>query len=192
MKNNDRKNQLIKAAFKRFSKLGYHKTTLEEVARDIRISKATIYHYFNSKDELYLAVLDWDLNDLFNSIQSILSNEDLDLLDRFVKYFEFKNYILAEDRIINSLIENKIIDRLKEKEIEILDKLFINEVEIINSVVSSNNKNNQDKFGKQRIKELVYLSWVTAIVNKKFSKNESGDILNNQMRIKSLVKIFIF
>ena len=32
---------------------GSGKTTLEEIARDIRIGKATIYHYFSSKDELY-------------------------------------------------------------------------------------------------------------------------------------------
>ena len=41
---NDRKNQIIKAAAKRFARHGLNKTTLDEVARDIRIGKATIYH----------------------------------------------------------------------------------------------------------------------------------------------------
>ncbi len=49
---NDRKIQIIKAAAKRFARHGLNKTTLDEVARDIRIGKATIYHYFTSKDDL--------------------------------------------------------------------------------------------------------------------------------------------
>ena len=59
---NERKLQIIKAAAKRFARHGLNKTTLDEVARDIRIGKATIYHYFTSKDDLlFLATLKWDL-----------------------------------------------------------------------------------------------------------------------------------
>ncbi len=50
---NERKEQIIKAALKRFVKHGLHKTTLDEIARDMRIGKATLYYYFSSKDELY-------------------------------------------------------------------------------------------------------------------------------------------
>jgi len=52
---NERKHQIIRAAVKRFARHGHGKTTLEEIARDIRIGKATIYHYFESKDELFFA-----------------------------------------------------------------------------------------------------------------------------------------
>ncbi|MCK7524579.1 MAG: TetR/AcrR family transcriptional regulator [Ignavibacteriales bacterium] len=57
---NERKIQIIKAAAKRFARHGLAKTTLDEVARDIRIGKATIYHYFTSKDDLYFATLKWE------------------------------------------------------------------------------------------------------------------------------------
>jgi len=40
---NERKIQIIKAAAKRFARHGLNKTTLDEVARDIRIGKATIF-----------------------------------------------------------------------------------------------------------------------------------------------------
>ena len=42
----ERKQQIIRAAVKRFARHGHGKTTLDEIARDIRIGKATIYHYF--------------------------------------------------------------------------------------------------------------------------------------------------
>ena len=36
-----------------FSKYGLIKTTVNEIAKAARIGKATIYHYFNSKEDLY-------------------------------------------------------------------------------------------------------------------------------------------
>ena len=53
MADKDRKIQILKAAVKRFAKHGLNKTTLDEIARDLRIGKATIYNYFESKEELF-------------------------------------------------------------------------------------------------------------------------------------------
>jgi len=47
---NKRKQQIIQTAVKLFARHGLGKTTLDEIVRDIRIDKATIYHYFESKD----------------------------------------------------------------------------------------------------------------------------------------------
>jgi AcrR family transcriptional regulator len=40
-----------------FTKKGYHKTTVEEIAAAVGVSKGTIYYYFKNKEELYLAIL---------------------------------------------------------------------------------------------------------------------------------------
>ncbi len=48
---------IIEAASRRFEQYGYSKTTLEEVARDVGIGKATIYHYFSGKKDLLYAVI---------------------------------------------------------------------------------------------------------------------------------------
>jgi AcrR family transcriptional regulator len=40
-----------------FTKKGYHKTTVEEIAAAIGVSKGTIYYYFKNKEELYLAII---------------------------------------------------------------------------------------------------------------------------------------
>lgn len=72
---NDRKNQIIKAAAKRFARHGLNKTTLDEVARDIRIGKATIYHYFKSKDELYIETLRWESKLFLEQVSLTFSNE---------------------------------------------------------------------------------------------------------------------
>ena len=72
---NDRKNQIIRAAAKRFARHGLNKTTLDEVARDIRIGKATIYHYFTSKDDLYFATLKWECENFIDQVKIILERD---------------------------------------------------------------------------------------------------------------------
>jgi AcrR family transcriptional regulator len=43
---------------------GFHKTTMDEIAKELRISKKTIYKHFSSKDELVRAVFVRIRNDL--------------------------------------------------------------------------------------------------------------------------------
>lgn len=191
MKNNERKNQLIKAASKRFSKLGYYKTTLEEVARDIRIGKATIYHYFQSKDELYNAVLEWESNYIIERIKDIFNDETIEIPDRFVKYFELKQSIIIENKIISLLFIRKISSELNEKETEILEKLIDDETKILSLVISFLNRENIEKYDEKIPKELVYLSWMISIINNKLNKNETDKKLFTDLRIKSIIGIYL-
>jgi len=51
-KRRERHERLVVAAMKLFSRFGYRKTSLDDVASEAGISKATFYHYFTGKDEL--------------------------------------------------------------------------------------------------------------------------------------------
>jgi TetR/AcrR family transcriptional regulator len=48
--------EIITAAEKVFFKKGYDSTTLDEIGKVAEFSRRTLYTYFNSKDDLYLAV----------------------------------------------------------------------------------------------------------------------------------------
>lgn len=48
---------IFDAAAEIFTRKGYHKTTVEEIAAAIGVSKGTIYYYFKNKEELYLAII---------------------------------------------------------------------------------------------------------------------------------------
>lgn len=56
---------IFEAAAGVFTKKGYHKTTVEEIAAAIGVSKGTIYYYFKNKEELYLAIIQEGI-DLFH------------------------------------------------------------------------------------------------------------------------------
>jgi len=51
-----RRNDILAAAGELFDEKGFQATTIDEIARKTELSKGTIYLYFKSKDELFLAV----------------------------------------------------------------------------------------------------------------------------------------
>ncbi|NHJ20908.1 MAG: TetR/AcrR family transcriptional regulator [Candidatus Lokiarchaeota archaeon] len=51
-----RKKIILEATERLFLSEGYEKTTMDEIARQSEFSKGTLYNYFKSKDELYLAI----------------------------------------------------------------------------------------------------------------------------------------
>jgi AcrR family transcriptional regulator len=53
----DSRDEILKAATQLFANRGFHETSMSEVAREARVSKALIFWHFKTKEELFLAVL---------------------------------------------------------------------------------------------------------------------------------------
>ncbi len=49
---------LVQAARQVFMKFGFKKTALDDIAKEARKGKSTIYYYFKSKDEIFKAVIE--------------------------------------------------------------------------------------------------------------------------------------
>jgi AcrR family transcriptional regulator len=54
---------------------GYHGTRLHEIAERVGIQKASLFHYFPSKDDLYRAVLDASMVETEQAIRGVLEAE---------------------------------------------------------------------------------------------------------------------
>jgi len=58
----DKKNQILDAAFAVFIDKGYSETTMDDIVHKSKMSKGAIYHYYNSKKELFLSLIDhWEV-----------------------------------------------------------------------------------------------------------------------------------
>jgi AcrR family transcriptional regulator len=53
----DSRDEILKAAIQLFANRGFHETSMSEVAREAKVSKALIFWHFKTKEELFLAVL---------------------------------------------------------------------------------------------------------------------------------------
>ncbi len=56
-KTDEKRKELLEKALQCFTKYGYGKTTLDDVAKEAGLNKATLYHYFKNKEALFLQVM---------------------------------------------------------------------------------------------------------------------------------------
>lgn len=74
------KETVKKAAKELFRKYGYHKTSVNEIAKKARIAKATIYKYFESKEQvldgILMDYLDQNLHDILHNRVNYSSEEE--------------------------------------------------------------------------------------------------------------------
>ncbi|MBN1221034.1 MAG: TetR/AcrR family transcriptional regulator [Anaerolineae bacterium] len=77
-----RTQQILEAARQVFAEQGFYGARMSDIAQAIGVSQGTMYHYFRSKDELFLAVLNvW--NEQIKAIVQQLPNSDLSTVDKF-------------------------------------------------------------------------------------------------------------
>jgi len=67
----NRREEIIKAASNLFSQKSYHDVTMDQIAGEVGVAKGTIYLYFESKENLYLGILEHT----YKTIESILEKE---------------------------------------------------------------------------------------------------------------------
>jgi AcrR family transcriptional regulator len=97
MSDSDVKNLIVEAATKYFSKYGFYKTTMDEIAKHIHKAKGILYYYFKSKEELFNEVLKQELGRVKAALTQIV-NKDTDSLTIL------KEYMLTRLKLLHSAV----------------------------------------------------------------------------------------
>ena len=66
-----KRSQILKTAAQVFAESGYDRASMNQLAKACQISKANIYHYYESKDALLFDLLDTYLKDLRDRLNSV-------------------------------------------------------------------------------------------------------------------------
>ena len=69
------RSRILKASRRLFGVKGYEETTIEDVAEKARISKATLYNYFPSKESLLIGIAEDELEQIQRLIEADLKEE---------------------------------------------------------------------------------------------------------------------
>ncbi len=79
--------RIVLSASKIFSRYGFKKTTMEEIANALNKGKSSIYYYFKSKEEIFEAVIDHEAQVLRNELSNVIKSSDDPerILRRYVK-----------------------------------------------------------------------------------------------------------
>ena len=91
------KERIIESATKYFSKYGFHKTTMDEIAKNIHKAKGVLYYYFKSKEELFNEVLKKELGTLKEALLEIVHSNNNALT-------KLTDYIFTRFKLLNKAV----------------------------------------------------------------------------------------
>ena len=79
--------QILEETLKIFNKKGL-KFTMDDIARNLGISKKTIYTVFRTKEQLFLTMVDYIFDGIKISEQQVMDNEKLTVVEKIRKIFK--------------------------------------------------------------------------------------------------------
>ena len=114
----DKRDAILHAAWGLIRHYGYNKTTIDDIAREAKVGKGTVYLYFKSKKEIMLALTDLTNERITRELERIASDDKPPeeriracVLFRLMTLFDLVNrYPHSEDVIASILPE--IVERL--------------------------------------------------------------------------------
>ncbi|MCL2065308.1 MAG: TetR/AcrR family transcriptional regulator [Candidatus Cloacimonetes bacterium] len=71
---NIKENAILEAATKLIVRHGYQKTSIDDICREAKIGKGTVYHYFESKEEIFVAILKQISFDVWDGMRKKIDN----------------------------------------------------------------------------------------------------------------------
>jgi AcrR family transcriptional regulator len=163
---------------------------MEEIARDVRIGKPTIYHYFKSKDELFYISIEFQSTQFIEDIKAIFNNQDLPIGARLLEYFAFKESIMHRYKLLYELLLLLFRDESLEKERIILQSLLKKETEVVGLILSSIYTRRIESMNIALPNYIVHISWglMFSSIIKEFNK-DSQSVNLKELTFKSLETI---
>jgi len=90
---NETREKLIKAGARAMVAKSYHGVGIQEILAEVEVPKGSFYHYFSSKEDFAVAIIEYYGAYLANRIQQRLSSEQMSPRNRLKQYFlEIRDY----------------------------------------------------------------------------------------------------
>lgn len=184
-----KRKKIVDKAWELFAKNGYEETKVEDITKDLGISKGSFYTYFATKEELLYEVLEKIKKEIIENLENINVNQIPEkVLEDYVKA-KMNHAVKILNNMKLKAVEKHLIDpklRIFFQELREKSTNFIK----INIVEKFNNKNG-NKYNLQIISEFILISveefLFDELVLKSFRNMKEDEIIN----IKNTDKIEI-
>ncbi len=125
----DIKNLILDKAKERMERFGFKKTTMDEISKDCKISKKTIYEHFTDKEDMFrclllrechrtIELLFWQMGDVPDPLERLIQ-----LTRKAILHFNQDNFItkiLKDDELFLAFINRKYHEIIDEEIISII------------------------------------------------------------------------
>ena len=134
---------ILKAAKERFAHYGFSKVTMDEIATDVDMGKASLYYYFPAKEDLFRAVISQEQNQFIGAIDDILT-KNISVSKKLVQYVEkrvdfFQDLLNLGTLNVHSYFDTKSIYK------SLFENFHTQELKLMESLIKEGKKKGEFK-----------------------------------------------
>lgn len=90
------RNDIIAAAEKHFSLLGFEKTTLDDITGENGRTKTSIYYHFKNKHEIFKSVIEKEFDSVRASLQKVIDEQSENHIENIRRYLHTRHASIKE------------------------------------------------------------------------------------------------
>ena len=163
-----------------FSKFGFKKTTMDEIAKAVRKGKSSIYYYFKSKEDIFQAIIEKESQLLNDELTKATSKEN-SAKDKIRVYFLTRTKMLQHFANLHTTLTDEYYERYNFIE-KVREKYHQQEIDSMKSILNEGRKS-----GDFKIKDLKITAFaiITALRGLEYPWATAKDIkaLNKEIHI---------
>ena len=131
----DVKEKIVNAALMTFSKYGYDRTRMDDVAKAAKVSKGRLYLYFKNKEELFYAISERNIAELKQQLSTLFTGKEKlkSSSENFYENFRSNNTTDLEKVFFEIIAESSRNLKLRKMLYEQRIKIFDVVIEYLNS-----------------------------------------------------------
>lgn len=102
-----RSQEIFETAARLFAQRGYSRTSIRDLAEDLGLQKSSLYHYFDSKEDLLHRLLDDIMEQALTRIEE-LCGQPMSPLEKLTAFMRLYTHVYAGDRYRLTLLVNEL------------------------------------------------------------------------------------
>jgi len=148
--------EIISGARTLFEKFGLKKTTMEDIAKEVGKGKSSLYYYFPSKYEIFEAVVDQEITELFSLAQKAVDKAPT-AKEKLKAYSKVRLSKINKMGNLSQVVRNDLMDNMSVI-MNIKKKHEINQVNMIKGIISAGiEKGEFKKINEDEVCLMAYL-----------------------------------
>lgn len=129
----DKHQIILDAAQKRFARFGLAKVTMDEIAQDLGMAKASLYYYFSTKESMFKAVISREQNSFITSMNDSLRQEWT--AEKKLEYFIENRLVYLRELISLGIPNANSFYQMKPLFSDLYEKFFHDELSIVMQIL---------------------------------------------------------
>ncbi len=181
------RSKIIQVAGKIFTRFGYKKTTMEEIAMATRKGKSSIYYYFSSKEDIFRAVVEREAEELKLELADAVA-EVGDPIEQLKTYLLFRMHKLKTLTNFYAALKSDYLAHLEFIE-NIRKQHDRDEIALVKTILQSGMEQNEFVIDDPELAAVAIVTAMKGLEIPLFIKKEHGNI---EDRLSNLINFLFY